>query len=300
MPLKPNRICETCGTDFYASPGHVKQGWGKYCSMKCRTSGTNGVNHPNFNHELPLRECKNCGKEFRKKPFAIERGEGVYCSRKCQSLDGRENCTCPNCGKIFSAHKSRVTNQDSIYCSQKCHRESIRPVNNCKCLTCGKAFYVKSLETKSAKRGAGSFCSIECKAKAMSKSQITASGANRNTRGGKREDLGFYVRSSWEANYARYLIWLQSLNEITSWEYEPETFEFPVKRGSKFYTPDFKITNLDGTIEYHEVKGWMDKTSATKIKRMGVHYPKLKLIVIDSDSYKAIAKNAKNLVPNWE
>ena len=105
--------------------------------------------------------------------------------------------------------------------------------------------------------------------KATSTACLTARGrqSNRTIRrgGGKREDLGFYVRSGWEANYARYLKWLVSIRHIARWEYEPETFEFPVKRGSRFYTPDFKITNLDGTIEFHEVKGWMDQASRTRI-----------------------------------
>lgn len=119
--------------------------------------------------------------------------------------------------------------------------------------------------------------------------------------GGKRDDLGgLYVRSSWEANYARYLNWLKSIGEIDRWEYEPDTFEFPVKRGSKFYTPDFKVWISDDVYEYHETKGYMDQKSKTKIKRMGIHYPDEKLIVIDGDAYRALAKDVKNLVKNWE
>ena len=135
----------------------------------------------------------------------------------------------------------------------------------------------------------------------MSKSQITVSGKNRNSyRGGKKEDLGIYVRSSWEGNYARYLNWLVEQGEIKSWEYEPDTFDFPVKRGSKFYTPDFKIVNANESIEYHEIKGYMDQPSKTKIKRMGIHYPKVNLVVIDSDAYRALARDIKNMIPNWE
>jgi len=120
-------------------------------------------------------------------------------------------------------------------------------------------------------------------------------------RGGTRDDLGFYVRSSWEANYARYLIWLEGIGEIAGWEYEPDMFEFDkIKRGTRFYTPDFKITNKDGSIEYHEVKGWMDKQSATKLKRMAKYYPEVKLILIDFEQYYAIASKVKHLISNWE
>ncbi len=122
------------------------------------------------------------------------------------------------------------------------------------------------------------------------------------SKSGKREDLGgLYVRSSWEANYARYLTWLVEIGEIASWEYEPDTFEFTkIKRGSRFYTPDFKIINPDNSIEYHEVKGWMDPKSKTKLRRMAKYYPEIKLVLIDGDCYHAIAKQVRKIIPHWE
>lgn len=124
---------------------------------------------------------------------------------------------------------------------------------------------------------------------------------SRRGKGGKREDLGgLYVRSAWEANYARYLTWLVSLGEIHSWYYEPETFEFPVKRGSRFYTPDFRVINKNGTVEYHEVKGYLDQAGATKLKRMALYYPNVKVILIEKAAYYAIANRVARLVPYWE
>jgi len=119
--------------------------------------------------------------------------------------------------------------------------------------------------------------------------------------GGIRSDLGIFVRSSWEANYARYLTFLVGLGEIQGWEYEPETFEFDaIKRGTRSYTPDFKVTNLDGAVEYHEVKGWLDPKSNTKLKRMARYHPDITIILIDKEAYYAIRRECKNLVPNWE
>jgi hypothetical protein len=119
---------------------------------------------------------------------------------------------------------------------------------------------------------------------------------------GKREDLGgLYVRSSWEANYCRYLNWLIAQGQITKWEYEPDIFEFTkIKRGCRSYLPDFKITNLDGSIEYHEVKGWMDTKSITKLSRMAKYYPEIKLIIIAKDEYYAIRNSVKSFIPEWE
>ena len=62
-------------------------------------------------------------------------------------------------------------------------------------------------------------------------------------RGGKRLDLNSkYFRSSWEANYARYLNFLIKHNQLYKWEYEADTFVFEaIKRGTRSYIPDFKI-----------------------------------------------------------
>lgn len=122
----------------------------------------------------------------------------------------------------------------------------------------------------------------------------------RRSKVGTRDDIGIFVRSSWEANYARYLNWLKSIGEIKDWSYESVTFDFPIKRGSRFYTPDFRIINTDGSIEYHEVKGYMDQRSSTKLKRMAKYYPETKLVLVDKDAYYALSRQIKNLIPNWE
>ena len=110
-----------------------------------------------------------------------------------------------------------------------------------------------------------------------------------------------YYRSAWEANYARYLEWLLSLGEIKAWEHEPETFWFEgIKRGVRSYLPDFRVTENSGEVVYHEVKGYMDKKSKTKIKRMAKYHPDVRLIVIDSRAYNAIKKKVQSLIDGWE
>lgn len=121
------------------------------------------------------------------------------------------------------------------------------------------------------------------------------------TRGGKRADLNNqYFRSAWEANFARYLNFLQEQGAIDHWEYEPDEYEFhAIKRGVRFYIPDFKVFESDGSYVYYEVKGWMDSTSATKLKRMAKYYPEERIILIERDEYRAIAK-WKGLIEGWE
>lgn len=123
----------------------------------------------------------------------------------------------------------------------------------------------------------------------------------RVTKGGRREDLdGKFFRSSWEANICRYLKFLIRHEEVIGWEYEMDEFEFPVKRGTRFYRPDFKVTTKNGSIEYWEVKGYMDKVSKTQLKRMQKYYPQVKIIVIDKDAYNAIKRDASHLIPHFE
>lgn len=111
----------------------------------------------------------------------------------------------------------------------------------------------------------------------------------------------FFARSKWEANYAHYLEWLRLREIIIKWEHEPETFWFnKIKRGVVSYLPDFRVTFPNGNIEYHEVKGWMDSRSKTKIKRMKIYHPKVHLDVIDSKRYKALEKQMKSIIPNWK
>jgi hypothetical protein len=110
-----------------------------------------------------------------------------------------------------------------------------------------------------------------------------------------------YFRSRWEANYARYLEWLRSIGQIADWEHEAKTFWFEgIKRGCVSYLPDFKVTNPSGSVEWHEVKGWMDARSKTTIERMGRYHPSEKLVVIREKQYEEIRRKVSSLIPGWE
>ena len=128
-----------------------------------------------------------------------------------------------------------------------------------------------------------------------SKFQQNRPQLNRYNRGkGSRRIIGgkeTWFRSTWEVIYARYLQFLLDRKDILKWEYEKETFWFEkIKRGVRSYRPDFKVTNNDESIEYHEVKGWMDAKSRTKLKRMKKYYPKIKIIIIDNPVIKQIKR----------
>jgi len=120
---------------------------------------------------------------------------------------------------------------------------------------------------------------------------------------GKREDLGgVYFRSAWEANYARYLNFLIKHGEVHRWEFEADTFWFEkIKRGCRFYTPDFKIWDSEALPPYYvEVKGWMDPKSKTKLDRMKRYYPDVRIDIVGPKEYREIKKKVSWLLPGWE
>jgi hypothetical protein len=102
-------------------------------------------------------------------------------------------------------------------------------------------------------------------------------------------DRRIYFRSTWEKEYAHYLEFMVRTKQIKSWDFECKTFWFEkIKRGTRSYLPDFQITNLDGSIEYHEVKGWMDAKSKTKLKRMRKYYPEVVVKLIQKKELKEL------------
>lgn len=308
-------ICKYCGKEFYIKPSEAKKGKGIYCSRKCFSE----ARRHQFQKRI-IRYCIVCGKEFYITPSKEKSGRGKYCSRECMAKDystrkgennsrwkgGKVELTCINCGKKYYRWPGDV--DESHFCSMKCM--AIYKSINCKaensqfwrggkielvCKNCGKKYYrwPSSIENSC-------FCSVSCMAFWRTKNKMFIT-TNKNYKSGKRDDLGgLFVRSRWEANYARYLNWLITMGEIKSWEYEADEFMFPVKRGNVRYLPDFKITNNDGSIEYHEVKGYMDDDSRVKLKRMEKYYPDIKLVLIDSDAYKSIEKTMSRILEDWE
>ena len=132
------------------------------------------------------------------------------------------------------------------------------------------------------------------RASRMMQARLAAKGHvySRSTQGWFRiEGEDYYFRSSWEVIYARYLQWLRARGDIYHWAYEVDTFWFEaIRRGVRSYTPDFKVTEKTGAIVYHEVKGWLDPKSKTKIARMARYHPDVKLIVIRKEELAAVKK----------
>lgn len=107
-------------------------------------------------------------------------------------------------------------------------------------------------------------------------------------KGNFRKDLGIFVRSKMEANVARYYNYAGIL-----WKYECQEFEFKgIKRGSRFYKPDFYLPGLD---QWVEVKGWFRKTDKTKLRRFKKYFPKefRKMYFVIPDKYSKSKSNGE-------
>jgi hypothetical protein len=289
---KTKKVCKVCGKTFYVFPSDDKRHNIAYCSNACKGKDMSQV----LRNTIVELTCQQCGKTYQTRGWREKQGS-KYCSRACskEAFRATRSRLCEIC-------KQKIMGKGTRFCSITCRSKGwlgegnpwYKPKVQRSCENCGAGFEVIPAV---AGYGQGRFCGRRCFAMWQGAQEQYSRG-----RGGKRPDLNNqYFRSSWEANYARYLNWLIQIGEILEWAYEPDTFEFlPIKRGQRFYTPDFRITNLDHSREYHEVKGWMDKVSKTKLSRMAKYYPEVKVIVIDSDAYRALAKDVKRLIPNWE
>lgn len=227
----------------------------------------------NVTESMTLTKCQKCGVDFMDWPSRKRKFCSVACAGSVTLKDNRRQLPrtkyiatqCANCGNEFFSWQS----QHRQYCSNECsasHSDNI----------------VKKL--KSFKAGSGP------------QNTYSRCGRQWHEVGGKR----FYSRSRWEMSYANYLQWRKDRGEIADWEYEAHTFWFEkIRRGVRSYVPDFKVTMSDGSIEWHEVKGWMDSKSKTKIKRMAIYHPNEFLMVLDGQWFAGANKTFAGIVPGW-
>jgi len=109
--------CKICDKPFYIKPSHQKLGWGKYCSISCRSkSQIRGRNVM----------CNVCGKKIHRCPRQLNHSKSglFFCTKKCQTLWRN---------KFFSGEKhANWINGESSY------REILKRANvQEKCKLCG-------------------------------------------------------------------------------------------------------------------------------------------------------------------
>ena len=81
-------------------------------------------------------------------------------------------------------------------------------------------------------------------------------GIRKNKFNAKRTKFnGLYYDSVKESVYAQNLEWLRKAKEIKSWSAQHRWELYVNRMKIRQYTIDFRVVNLDGTIDYIEVKG---------------------------------------------
>ena len=70
--------CKICGNSFYAKPRHIKLGWGKYCSDKCKFVGQ---------RKGTIVNCSNCRKKLYRTPndFSKSKSGLFFCNHSCHA-----------------------------------------------------------------------------------------------------------------------------------------------------------------------------------------------------------------------
>lgn len=149
--------------------------------------------------------------------------------------------------------------------------------------------HMKTAEHKerNSKLHSGKKVSIETRQKLSERAKKQTHRFSR-CRGGFRDDIGLYVRSSWEANYARLLNHLG-----IKWEYEAETFTLG---DGHTYTPDFKLE--DGS--FVELKGWLTFKGKEKLTRFKSAFPDVILKIVDRSDYRKLYLEYADNIPGWE
>lgn len=254
--------------------------------------------------------CEVCGKIFLREIYEVERVNRVgYCSNSCSGIASRKPC--PDVPQLLARYKagqsmnsiSKIWQVSDMTIRKWLVEEGVTIREMGPAVSIAQTGKRHSEEWNQAISKGHSGKGINHHTAGRKNSIFTSpERANQRSKGGFRPHLGIYVRSSWENNYGIYLNWLKDQRKIIGWEYEADTFKFTeIKKGCVSYTPDFKITEIDGRIVYHEVKGYMDQPSRTKISRMKKYYPDIPLIIIDGVFFKDCERQGLcRLLPHWE
>lgn len=71
--------CKICNNKFYPRPSHVRNGWGVYCSIKCKSIGSQVARQKTF--------CFICGKELLRTTTQLNHSKSgkFFCNKSCQT-----------------------------------------------------------------------------------------------------------------------------------------------------------------------------------------------------------------------
>src|SRR3989344_860684 len=203
----------------------TENGWKKLEEIK---PGDKILAKLNANHSI-YNTCNNCGKEID--------GQREGRSKFCYSCSAKfySNPSKPESRKKISEAQLKFYQQGGKTWNDGLTKETSEILKNTG-NKISQALSGRSLEDLWGKERANKF--KEAHSKRMSGKGNSMFGMpSPHRKGGFRKDLNHYVRSSWEADFARIL----NLHKV-KYEYEPKTFALTRSNGEiSNYTPDFYV-----------------------------------------------------------
>lgn len=75
----PQGTCRICSKEFYVKPSHLKRGWGKYCSIECRTKSQ---------LKGEFKDCFICSNQTWRTPRELKKSRSgkFFCNKSCQTI----------------------------------------------------------------------------------------------------------------------------------------------------------------------------------------------------------------------
>lgn len=298
------KICEICSSCFFVQKNSTKRTCSKECSYKLRTrerfSSKNDVVEKTCSicHELFFDKSKRktsikCIKCSRKEGVETRQRKGSY--KRTDEQNKKMSLTfqllrSQGKAKISDDAREKMSKEFSERWKSDEFREKVKKGYTAKY---GVDHYMKSDFAKS--KFSALYKGRKLEESALLKMRQSAAkrikeGRHRVSyfgKGGVRSDIGFYVRSRWEANFARYLIFTKQ-----DFQYEPDSFLLSTGRT---YTPDFKVGDM-----YFEVKGWWTSTAKEKFELFTTEFPHIYVKIIDYAEYRQIESQYSNLIECWE
>ncbi|MFA5360626.1 MAG: DNA polymerase III subunit alpha [Candidatus Paceibacterota bacterium] len=233
---------------------------------------------------LIFNTCKSCGKQI----SGQQEGKSDFCYK---------------CSARFYSNPSKKESREKISAAKLAfYQQGNKPWNYGITIENNKIWKRTAKKISAALKGRSleERCGKEWTEEFKRKLSLRMSGKNNpmfgkscpHRKGGFREDLGHYVRSAWEADFARILNYCN-----TRYNYEPKTFELIKPSGEiVHYTPDFYVKSQN---TFYEVKGWLHDKDKEKMDLFQKQYPEYGFVLIDTTKFAEFALKYKNLV-SWE
>ena len=269
-------VCLNCEKEYKEKT--TNKCYSQFCCDECEKSYYDKIEKGlvNLTKTQGKRYCINCDKKF----YDIRSTSVEFCSESCKREFGYKKSLktviCKQCNNKFETYNN------SEFCSTSC-ASKFNYNENTKIKNIGKKAWNKGLTKytcKTIEKNCEKQSASMCRSILNGNINITV-----ETFHGYVEEFGHNVRSGWEYNFAKILIYLNR-------DYQYEKHIFKLSNG-KSYIPDFYDVKRN---IFYEIKGQLRKDAKEKIEIFRKDYPNIKLHLIDRKKYTIIYNKYKDIL----